>query len=305
MRFDYELIVVAYKSRRQLGGLLADLPDVPLAVVDNSATEEDLSDLLEWRSNARHLDTGGNVGFSVAANLGAQTSSAPNLIFLNPDTRPSIEVLEDLVGQLRSDPGAAAAAPNLTKPGGQPASGGGGDLTLIRTLLHAAGLHRVFRRAGVYFLPRQGEVVEADWLSGTCLAIRRDLFLELGGFDPYYFIYASDLDLGRKIRQRGLRQWLRADLAVPHLDGGSSEEVPASSTWRMRGRGWAKYIRRNRAPLEGAVMVPALVGGFLARAVLYRALGRRLRSQEVLTYARSIWEEYRRPNGSRPAEQER
>src|SRR5207249_4219579 len=44
-----------------------------------------------------------------------------------------------------------------------------------------------------------------DWVYGTFMAVRRDLFRQLGGFDPRYFIYGEDLDLCYRAARLGSR----------------------------------------------------------------------------------------------------
>src|SRR5206468_900029 len=44
-----------------------------------------------------------------------------------------------------------------------------------------------------------------DWVYGTFMAVRRDLFRQLGGFDPRYFLYGEDLDLCYRAARLGSR----------------------------------------------------------------------------------------------------
>jgi GT2 family glycosyltransferase len=42
-----------------------------------------------------------------------------------------------------------------------------------------------------------------DWVYGTFMAVRRDLFRRLGGFDAAYFVYGEDMDLCHRAAQLG------------------------------------------------------------------------------------------------------
>jgi glycosyltransferase involved in cell wall biosynthesis len=59
---------------------------------------------------------------------------------------------------------------------------------------------------------------EASTFFGACGAIRRDIFLELGGYDKYYGEPAiEDIELGYRLKQAGHRIWLCKTLQVKHL----------------------------------------------------------------------------------------
>jgi N-acetylglucosaminyl-diphospho-decaprenol L-rhamnosyltransferase len=288
-RASYEVVVVIYKSRRQLRELIQCIPpQAGLIVVDNSALEEDIRDLLQNRPDTHYIDAGGNLGFSASANLGARASTSAFLIFLNPDTRPSPEVLEALIGQIGEGQPFVSAGPALQNSGGGHANGGGAEPTILRTLIHALGLHRVFPTAGIFFYPPPGRIMEVDWLAGSCLAIRRDAFWEVGGFDPSYFVYNSDIDLGRKLRRGKFRQLLRGDLCVLHEEGASSDAVPPLLTCLRRGRGWRDYLLRNNDFTQARTMLAILTVGFVGRSLLYGVTGQTVLSRQMLAYARGI-----------------
>ena len=62
--------------------------------------------------------------------------------------------------------------------------------------------------------------VELDWVCGGCLAVRRETFLALGGFDEDFYVYNEDMALGRASRERGLHHRLRSDVRIHGSNGG-------------------------------------------------------------------------------------
>jgi N-acetylglucosaminyl-diphospho-decaprenol L-rhamnosyltransferase len=58
--------------------------------------------------------------------------------------------------------------------------------------------------------------VEPEWIAGMFLAFRREVYAELGGFDPRYFLYCEDVDLCARARLRGLRLQIARDAFVTH-----------------------------------------------------------------------------------------
>jgi GT2 family glycosyltransferase len=59
------------------------------------------------------------------------------------------------------------------------------------------------------------------WLIGACILIRREVFIDIGGFDSSFFMYAEETDLQKRIRAGGYDIHLCSDTQVVHLGGGS------------------------------------------------------------------------------------
>lgn len=288
---DVQVILMVYKSRRVLGPFLAGIgTSLPVILVDNSYGEDDLSDLLADFPNVTRIDSGGNIGFSAAANVGARAATATYLIFMNPDTQPKVESLLRLVNYLETNPdvGACGAAGTVT-------AGGGAQPTARRILAHTLGWHRRSPQSGIFYLDVGDGPVDVEWVAGSCLAIRRDVYQRLGGFDPEYFIYMSDFDLGRRLQAAGYRQVVLGDVVVAHDDGGSSD-LPAVWTWERRGRAWTRFLRRTR-PFPIALALSLLLGaGYAARALFYAATRRPAKALELRTYLGAVFREWIRPS---------
>lgn len=262
--YDYELLVVTYKSRGQLEQMLATVPhDLPLAIVDNARGVDHVEELLNGRSHARYLDSGGDAGFARAANLAARTSSHPFLVFGSPDSRPDVAVCAALVAQLDGHPAVGSCAAGTVDADGRLEFAGGWEPTLGRLLVQAVGLHHLFPKAGVWYRPRPGEVTELEWLAGESLTVRREEFLALGGWDERYFLYSEDMGLGRRMREAGLKQLLRTDLAVTHLSAGSG--APSAFMLRHRGASMTAYLRDHNGATLALLMQAVVVGGALGR----------------------------------------
>ena len=285
---SYEVVVVAYQSRVPLKYFLESLGSGPsVIVVDNSIEIDDLEDLCRRFPNVRHLDAGGNLGFSAGANLGAHHSEAQFLVFMNPDTLPTETHLEQMVAVLRESGNVASCGAV-----GIGTAGGGAQPTIPRVLAHSLGLHRLFPMIGIYYYPENRERIAVGWISGSCLAIRRSDFEAIGGFDESYFVFMSDFELGRRLCLAGRSQLLLGDVTVPHLDGGSSN-IPSEWVWDQRGKGWAQFLHTTMPRWRGIVTGSVLVGGYLGRAILYTAARRSVKATEVVTYARSFVAEWR------------
>jgi len=187
------VVVVAYRSgpslQRCLRALHEDRPQAELVVVDNGGA--DLGG-----EQARLVDAGGNLGHAGGAALGAREAHGDVLVFLNQDAvvQPgALAALERVVED--SQVGIAMARLRLLERPQLLNSGG--------TVVHVSGI----AWAGRFEEPAEslGGLEDVPAPSGAALAIRRELYEELGGFSPELFMYLEDLELGWRAHLRGLR----------------------------------------------------------------------------------------------------
>jgi GT2 family glycosyltransferase len=183
---------VAYRSGESLGRLLDSLAaEAPheVIVVDNGGDAE-------ARDGVTLVSPGENLGYGGGNNLGASRATGDALVFLNPDTVVMPGALGGLVGPLE-DPSVGIVTARLRlldRPE---------TLNSAGNEVHVTGI----AWAGAYGEPAASvsELRDVPFPSGAAMAIRRDLFQELGGFTQELFLYQEDLILGWRVRLRGLR----------------------------------------------------------------------------------------------------
>lgn len=284
---DVEVVLVAYHSRRQIEQLLTTWPpDVRLALVDNSPGEEALEDLVVAHPSRRLIPDGPG-GFAGGANLGAFTSLSDIVIFVNPDSRPTVDVLRALAADIRTGRPTAGVAALLLAPDGRPQLGSAGwRPTLRRVLVHALALHAVWPHAGLVGRFAPGGRVDPDWVSGACFAVPRDVFSQLGGFDERYFVYQEDVDYGLRAADAGLPVRLRTDLQVPHQGAGSG--APRIRNAWLKGRAQSNWLGDHLSPVQGRLMRVVLVVAFLLRIPMYVLQGRRALAWEAVWFVRGL-----------------
>ena len=93
--------------------------------------------------------------------------------------------------------------------------------TVSGTLVRRTPLRRLFRplerQRDHYLLDEDvGEPVEADWLLGAFLLMRRSMLEELGGWDEGYRHYVEDIDLCYRAMRAGWERWYVPAAVVVH-----------------------------------------------------------------------------------------
>ena len=201
-------IVVAYDSGAALTRCLDALrtDGVEVVVVNNGGAGPEIEDARR-REGVDVVDAGENRGFGAGCNRGAAATDAEALVFLNPDTVAQPGAVAALARRLE-DPGVGVAQPRLRLLA-QPEL-----LNSSGNVVHVSGL----AWPGGYGEPADAltELREIPSASGAALAIRAELFRELGGFTEELFLYQEDLELCWRVRLRGLRIVLEPGADVLH-----------------------------------------------------------------------------------------
>ena len=283
----YVVVTVAYRSRPPLKAMLQRIaPPTPMIVVDNSADHEDITDLVRTRPMTTYIDAGGNIGFGAACNLAASVASQPFIAFVNPDADVDVAVLDRLVDEIASDRRRSSAGPLLVEADGSTRSGSGGWLpTPLRAVVHATGLFRVLPDRGIWIGRQTNEVLDVEWIAGTCLVIQTDVFRQLGGFASRYFLYQEDMDLGRRLCDRGYRQIIVGNLRVRHIAGTSSAVPDVRRLAWSRASALVDYLAATHGWITARLMCAILGLGALLRAGYEILRGRTLRLSEFGTQA--------------------
>lgn len=258
-------MIVTYESAaalpRTLPALVSELRGGDeLIVCDNGSSDGTPRLIAELAPDATLLETGENLGFGAACNLAAARARGELLLFLNPDNVVAPGFRDAIELPLLEGRGWAAWQGLVTDREGELLNTRGGAI-------HFSGI----AWAGGAGLPRSqapsapGEVAFA---SGACLTIRRETWLELGGFSAPYFLYHEDTDLGLRLWLAGHRVGIEPRALCDH----AYEFAKGAHKWRYLERNRLATIVRTYPRRLLAVLAPALVATELALLVV-AALG--------------------------------
>ena len=113
-----------------------------------------------------------------------------------------------------------------------------------------------------------------DWLSGSCLLLRREAFDAVGGFDESYFMFFEDTALGEQLASAGWQSVFVPDAEVVHDQGASWRNKPENMI-RAHHRSAARYLDGVYSKPWQAPLRWALRAGLKAREELLVRLSRR------------------------------
>lgn len=204
---DYEEVCAAVRSILQH----TPTPDFALYVVDNGSPDgcgQRLAETDFGDARVTVLPLAQNLGFGKGHNAVIPRLDSAVHFILNPDILLTGDVLEPMADWLLARKGAAMATPQLRYPDGRlqhlPRRKPTPWLLLARQLAPRFG--GCFAKADDHYT-MQDEDLSAprriEFCTGSFMAVRTDVFKEIGGFDPAYFMYVEDADLTQKMRTTG------------------------------------------------------------------------------------------------------
>jgi len=239
---DLTIVIVSYQVRERLKGCLESLssleqPSFEVVVVDNASNDGTVEALAPLFPRVRFISMDRNTGFAMACNRGAQSASAPWILFLNPDTIVFPDTLLRVLEFARSTPKAGIVGCRILDGEGQLQLACRRSIpTPSIALWRLSGLSFLFPRSRqfarynlTYLDPAEDAQVEA--VSGSFLLIRTDLYRQLGGFDERFFLYGEDLDLCLRVSQAGWQVWYHGKATIIHHKGRSAAARPWGARW--------------------------------------------------------------------------
>ena len=218
-----------------------------------------------------------NVGFGEAVNQGFAACPAELLISLNDDAVPAPDWLERLLAAMDENPSAGMAASSIRL------AETGGLLDSAGMALYPDGTAK--QRGHGEPAARFASSGEALFPSGAAALYRAAMLHETGLFDPDYFLYCEDTDLGLRGRLAGWSCLYVSDAVVER-----AYSVSAGRASRLK----AFHVERNRLwtvvklfPLRLLALVPVW-SAWRYTAHLRAALGGRGLAGEM-RQARTGW----------------
>jgi hypothetical protein len=204
--------------------------DFELIVVDDGSTDDSAE--LARQAGATVVRNPTPSGPAAARNLGAQAASSRLIFFLDADVAVHPETLGLALARFEADPGLTALFGSYDD---QPEAAG--FVSQYRNLLH-------------HFVHQQGSfhkgIRPAHTFWTGCGMIRRDVFLEFGGFDRRLYPRPAieDIELGYRLTRAGHRIVLARDVQATHFKRWTLHEMVRTDIFR-RGVPWTLLIKRS------------------------------------------------------------
>jgi GT2 family glycosyltransferase len=262
------VVVCSYNSERTMEACLAslevlDYPDYEVIVVNDGSTDRTLE--IAERFPYCRIISQPNQGLSAARNVGAEAATGEIVAYTDSDCVADPDWLTYLVGKMEANNLAACGGPNFPPP----------EDSLVPAAVAVSP-------GGPTHVLISDEV--AEHIAGCNMAFRRDVLLELGGFDPVYRAAGDDVDICWRFQDAGhtigfspaavvwhyRRNTVKAYLNQQRGYGKAEALVYAKHPFRFNLFGQAKWLGRIYGDLSAALLLsrkPVIYSGTFGRGL--------------------------------------
>jgi len=254
MNPELSIIIVNYNGIKFLEDCFSSIAnkmsgiDYEIIVVDNSSADAS-SDFIRVHYPQIHLIASQvNLGFGKGNNKGVEMAIGNYILLLNNDTI-LLDDIHPILNFLKSDKNIGLIGINMLNAEKRylPAAGNFPNFFNMLVLKKLLAKGSEFK-TGIF----SQDSYDVDWLGGSFLLLRKDLYLDIGGFDENYFMYVEDVDLSKKIANKGLRRVFLPKYNYIHFVGFNKSKNP------LLIKGYEYYISKHHKGLERLFLSAAL-----------------------------------------------
>jgi GT2 family glycosyltransferase len=187
------------------------------------------------------------LGYAANINKGVALTSAELVVAANPDTVADAGAVALLRSFMEERPRCGIAGPQMRFPDGAWQSSRRRFPTVTGTIVRRTPLRRYVRQEHHLHLDEQqpSGPVEADWMLGGFLMLRRSMLEELGGFDEGYRLYGEDIDLAYRAARSGWERWYVPAAVVRHEHKAVTDKRFLTRRTLWHWRGIARFVRKH------------------------------------------------------------
>lgn len=255
------ILLVNYNGMRYLEPCLESIrryapPGTEVILEDNASTDGSLEVAQERFPQIQVVRSDRNLGFSAGNNLAGKSAQGRFLLLLNTDTL-LLEPLAPVVDWLESHVDYGALTISMLDGERVSRACTGRFPTVSRLAL----LRSMLVTPETYGAE---QAYDTDWVQGSFLLIRANLWRTLDGLDERYFMYAEDLDLSKRVHDAGFRCAYLPQWKYLHWGGFSTSRFPTLLC------SFSIYVDKHMLGIDRCLAQFVLLAGCLLRAVAYR-----------------------------------
>jgi N-acetylglucosaminyl-diphospho-decaprenol L-rhamnosyltransferase len=230
---NYKTAELVMQSVLSLLEEIAHLPELFVYVIDNSSQDGSQGKLIDFiqenqiDNRVKLLSMPLNGGFAYGSNAGirqALVHQSDYIMLLNPDTIIRQGAVSHLVAFLEQHSHVGIVGSQLENIDGHVENSAHRFPSIFGQLIESSRLAVLDKLFPNYVLtyPATDMAHQSDWVSGSSMMVRKEVFENVGLLDESYFLYFEEVDFFRRVNHAGWQTWYVPESKVMHMEGVST-----------------------------------------------------------------------------------
>ncbi len=239
--------------------------DGEIIVIDNASSDDSCEMMKTKFPHIKLIENAANSGFPKGNNIGVAQAKGEHICILNPDTVVAEDTFTKILNSqlITHNSQLGIIGCKLIDGAGNflPESKRGVPTPWV-AFTKIFGLYKISNYFGKYYAQHlsENESGKVDILVGAFMVMKRELYLEVGGFDENCFMYSDDIDLSYLVLKTGKSNYYFHETSVIHYKG---ESTVRDGTYMKRFREAMQFFYKKHFKKSWLFDVMMQVGSFV------------------------------------------
>lgn len=236
---DISIVIVNYNTHEHLRKCIDsiienhEIINIEIIVVDNDSSQKEIKEFPSIYPDVRFLFLENNYGFGFGCNRGVELATGKYILLLNPDIIVTKNSILGLFNYAEKSPDVACYTGLLMYENNVVAYCFNNFPDIHWEMMEAFG---VGAESVVNKMLEREEILsnvpfDIDWAHGACIMIRRNVFEMVKGFDENIFLYYEDIDIQKKIKDKGYRNVCIPSSRFYHFERSSVRDLNSQKVY--------------------------------------------------------------------------
>jgi GT2 family glycosyltransferase len=239
--------------------------DGEIIIIDNASSDDSCEMMKTKFPHIKLIENKENLGFPKGNNIGVAQAKGEYICILNPDTVVAEDTFTKILNSqlvTRNSQLGIIGCKLIDGAGNFLPESKRGVPTPWVAFTKIFGLYKISNYFGKYYAQHlsENQSGKVDILVGAFMVMKRELYLEVGGFDENCFMYSDDIDLSYLVLKTGKSNYYFHETSVIHYKG---ESTVRDGTYMKRFREAMQFFYKKHFKKSWFFDVMMQVGSFV------------------------------------------